>query len=63
VQGVDRLAHLRDAAPKSDAALADVRFADGFMLGPQQPSRYNDQDEQRHGNKQFALHCASPKRP
>jgi hypothetical protein len=33
------------------------------MLGPQQPSRYNDQDQQRHGNKQLALHCASPKMP
>jgi hypothetical protein len=60
VEGIDRLAHLRHTAPKRDAALADVRVAEGFVLGPQQPSRDNDQKEQRHRDQQLTLHCAPP---
>ena len=39
VQRVQRLAHLRDAAPKSGGAFADVGFAQRFMLGPEEPGQ------------------------
>jgi hypothetical protein len=32
VKGLDRFAHLRNAAPKGDAALADIAFANQFVF-------------------------------
>jgi hypothetical protein len=64
VQGIDRLAHLRHAAPQRNAALADVPFADRFVLRPQRPRHRRHQNKQRHRDKQFPLHArpSSPRR-
>jgi hypothetical protein len=56
VQGVDRLAHLRDAAPQCGAALADVGLAKIFVLRTKEPSQHGDQAEERHGDEKLALH-------
>src|SRR5216683_203906 len=42
MQGVDGRAHLCDAAPQRGAALADVGFAEIFMLGAKKPSQHDD---------------------
>src|SRR5690349_17169274 len=59
-QHANLLAHLRDTAPKRNAALADIRIADGFVLGAQNPGQQRDDAEQRHRDKQLAFHAESP---
>src|SRR5262249_37070050 len=59
-QHAQLLANLRHAAPQRDAALADVRLAQRFMLWPEYPGQQRHHAEQRHGHQQLALHAESP---
>jgi len=56
VQEVDGLANLRDAAPQRGAALADVGFADVFVLGAHVPGGGDDEAQERDGDEKLALH-------
>src|SRR6266851_403877 len=56
VQDVDGLADLRDTAPQRGAALADVGFAEIFVLGAKEPGEHDDHAEQRDGDEELALH-------
>jgi hypothetical protein len=60
VERVHRFADLGDAAPKRDAALADVAVAERFVLGAKEPSDDGDDDEERDGDEELALHAALP---
>ena len=60
-QHANLFADLGDAAPKRDAALADVGVADGFVLGTKNPGKQRHNAEQRHRDKQLPLHAESPK--
>ncbi len=54
VERVHRFAHLGDAAPKRDAALADVAVAEGFVFGPQKPGDdANDHEERDRDERAF----------
>jgi hypothetical protein len=57
MQRVQRLSNLRDAAPQSDAALANVAFAQRFVLGPENPGSHGDGAQEGNGNQQLALHA------
>jgi hypothetical protein len=60
VEGVQRLANLGNAAPQGGCALAYVRFSERFMFWPEEPCGDGYNEEQWHGNQEFALHAALP---
>jgi len=47
------------AAPKRDAALADVSVAEVFVLGAKEPGGDSDQAEEGHGDKKLGASWAS----
>src|SRR5437016_14594259 len=51
------LADLSDAAQERSAFIADKRFSQRFMLGPEHPRRQRYQGKQRHGNEEFPPHA------
>ena len=60
VKGVHGLANLRDAAPERDAALANVAVAQNFVFRAKEPRDDADDDEQRDGDEELALHATLP---
>ncbi len=56
MESIDRFAHLRNAAPKRHAALADVGVAEIFVFGAEEPGSDSDHAEEGHRDQELALH-------